>query len=71
MTEAHKLILNYDFNDIGISVAFALCGCDDETLKQAMVNTGFVYEGTLRKFGRDMNDRMRYSIMKEEFDTKN
>lgn len=70
-TEAHKLILNYAFNDIGLSVVFALCGRDDETLKQAMVNTGFVYEGTLRKFGRDMKDSMRYSIMKEEFDTKN
>jgi RimJ/RimL family protein N-acetyltransferase len=70
-TETHKLILNYAFNDIGISVAFALCGCDNETLKQAMVNTGFVYEGTLRKFGRNMNDSMRYSIMKEEFNTEN
>jgi ribosomal-protein-alanine N-acetyltransferase len=70
-TEAHKLILNYAFNDIGISVVFALCRCDNETLKQAMVNTGLVYEGTLRKFGRDKNDSMRYSIMKEEFNTEN
>lgn len=67
VTEAHKLILNYGFNELGILVAFALCYCDDEILKQAMINTGFVYEGTLRKFGRDMRDSMRYSILKDEY----
>jgi len=67
VTEAHKLILDYGFNDLGILVAFAYCGCDEEILKQAMINTGFVYEGTLRKFGRDMSDRMRYSVIREEY----
>lgn len=70
VTEAHKLILDYGFsdNEIGLLVAFAYCGCDEEILKQAMLNTGFVYEGTLRKFGRrDMSDRMRYSVIKEEY----
>jgi len=67
VTEAHKLILDYGFNEMGLSVAFAYCACDDETAKQAMINTGFVYEGTLRKFGRDKSDRMRYSVIKEEY----
>jgi len=67
VTEAHKLILDYGFNDLGILVAFAYCGCDEEILKQAMINTGFAYEGTLRKFGRDMSDRMRYSVIKDEY----
>jgi len=65
-TEAHKLILDYGFGEAGLLVAFTLCGCDDEVLKQALINTGFVYEGTLRKFGRDMNDYMRYSLVKDE-----
>ena len=67
VTEAHKLILDYGFNELGLLVAFAYCGCDEEIPKQAMLNTGFVYEGTLRKFGRDMSDRMRYSVIKDEF----
>ena len=66
-TEAHKLILDYGFGETGLLVAFSLCGGDDKILKRALINTGFVYEGTLRKFGRDMNDRMRYSIIKDEY----
>jgi len=70
VTEAHKLILDYGFNELGLSVAFAYCGCDEEIIKQAMIKTGFVYEGTLRKFGRDMSDRMRYSVIKEDYRTE-
>ena len=66
-TEAHKLILDYGFDEFGLLVAFSYCGCDEEVLKQALLNTGFAYEGTLRKFGRDMSDRMRYSITKEDY----
>jgi len=67
LTELHKLILGYGFNDLGILVAFAQCTANEEMLTQAMKNTGFAYEGTLRKFGRDMSDRMRYSITRDEF----
>ena len=67
VTEAHKLILDYWFNEIGLLVAFAYCGCDEEILKQAMLKVGFVYEGTLRRFGRDRSDRMRYSVIKDEY----
>jgi len=66
-TEAHKLILDYGFDELGLLVAFSYCGCDEEVLKQTLVNTGFVYEGTLRKFGRDMSDRMRYSVVRDEY----
>ena len=66
-TEAHKFILDYGFDEFGLLVAFSYCGCDEELLKQALINTGFTYEGTLRKFGRDMSDRMRYSITKEDY----
>ena len=69
VTEAHKLILDYGFSELGILVAFAYCGCDDEIARQSMINTGFAYEGTLRKFGRDMSDRMRYSVIKDEYFT--
>jgi len=66
-TEAHKLILDYGFGESELLVAVTLCATDEEILKQALVNTGFTYEGTLRKFGRDMSDRLRYSITKEEY----
>lgn len=67
VTEAHRLILDYGFAELGLLVAFAYCACDDEVWKKAMINAGFIYEGTLRKFGRDMSDRMRYSVIKEEY----
>lgn len=67
VSEAHKLILNYGFNELGLSVVFAYCECNHEVLKQVMIDTGFIYEGTLRKFGRDKNDRMRYSILNDEY----
>jgi len=66
-TEAHKLILDYGFGETDLLVAFSLCGNEESVLKQALVNTGFKYEGTLRKFGRDMSDRLRYSLIKEEY----
>jgi len=65
-TEAHRLILDYGFGELGLLAAFSFCGCDEAVLKQVLINTGFVYEGTLRKFGRDMSDRLRYSILKDE-----
>jgi ribosomal-protein-alanine N-acetyltransferase len=67
VTQAHQLILDYGFGESGLLTAFTLCGCEEEILKQALNNTGFVYEGTLRNFGRDMSDRMRYSLTKDEF----
>ena len=66
-TEAHKLILDYGFAEVGLLVAFSYCCRDEEIMRQALINTGFTYEGTLRKFGRDKNDRMRYSILKDEY----
>ncbi|MBE6022690.1 MAG: GNAT family N-acetyltransferase [Cellulosilyticum sp.] len=66
-TEAHKLILDYGFNGLDLSVVCAYCKYDDEVLKQSMINTGFICEGTLRKFGRDKTDSMRYSVIKEEY----
>lgn len=67
MTEAHKLMLSYGFTELGISIASSYCGCEDEILKQALIQSGFTCEGTLRKFGRDQSDRMRFSILKEEY----
>ena len=67
LTEIHKLFLNYGFNGMNLLIAFALCYDGDEILIQAMENVGFMYEGTLRKFGRDKRDAKRYSIMKNEF----
>jgi len=66
-TEAHKLILDYGFSEGGLLVAFSLCGCDEEILQQALTNTGFTYEGTLRQFARNKSDSMRYSITKDDY----
>ena len=66
-TEAHNLILDYGFDELGLLVVFSYCGNDEDILKQVLINVGFMYEGTLRKFGRDMSDRMRYSLIKDEY----
>ena len=65
--ELHKLILDYGFNEMGMLVIFVLCDDHEEILTQTLKDTGFVYEGTLRKFGRDMSDRKRYSITRDEY----
>lgn len=67
VTEAHKLILSYGFAEMGLLVAFAYCDQSDAILQQAMLNTGFIYEGTLRRFSRNMRDSLRYSILKEDY----
>lgn len=67
VTELLKLILDYAFADLGLSVAFALCKGNEKVLMQALEQCGFTYEGTLRRFGRDKADRMRYSMMREEY----
>jgi transcriptional regulator with XRE-family HTH domain len=66
-TELHKLILDYGFREMGLLTAFALCGENDEILKQAMTNAGLKYEGTLRRFSRNKKDSLRYSVLKEEY----
>ena len=67
LLELHKLILDYGFNELGLLVAFAYCNDTEPVLQKAMIQAGFSYEGTLRKFGRDMSDQKRYSILKEEY----
>jgi RimJ/RimL family protein N-acetyltransferase len=67
LTQAHRLMLDYGFSELGLEAAFSLCGSGETALRQALLETGFVYEGTLRKFGRDMSDRMRYSVIREEY----
>ncbi|MCL2212938.1 MAG: GNAT family N-acetyltransferase [Oscillospiraceae bacterium] len=64
-TEALSLILEYGFCSTDLSVAFCLCKSDEMALQQALEKAGFVYEGTLRKFGRDKCDRLRYSIIRK------
>ena len=66
-TELHKLILDYGFNEMGMRVIFVLCRDDDDILIQTLKDIAFTYEGTLRKFGRDMRDRLRFSITKDEW----
>lgn len=66
-TEAHRLILDYGFNQSDLLVAFSLCRPEEDDLKEVLESVGFTYEGTLRKFGRDMTDRLRYSIVKEAY----
>jgi len=65
--EAINFMLKYGFSDGDLSVACSYCKPDETNMQQALEKAGFVYEGTLRKFGREMGDRLRYSILKEEF----
>jgi transcriptional regulator with XRE-family HTH domain len=65
--ELHKLILDYGFRELRLSVVCAYAKNGEDVLVQAMKEVGFVYEGTLRKFGRDKENRLRYSILREEY----
>ncbi len=70
-TETIKLILEYGFNDLGLLVIAINCYGYNENSKSVIKKCGFTHEGTLRKYYTNLADSVRYSMLKEEWETKN
>jgi [ribosomal protein S5]-alanine N-acetyltransferase len=70
-TEAVKRVLEYAFTEINLLVV-ALCHYPfNIKSKRVIEKCGFTYEGTLRKFSRNLTDSVRYSMTKEEWENLN
>jgi RimJ/RimL family protein N-acetyltransferase len=66
-TESLKAVLRYAFEERK-ALAVAACHYPENTAsKRVLEKCGFVYEGTLREFSKNMSDSVRYSILKEEW----
>jgi [ribosomal protein S5]-alanine N-acetyltransferase len=67
-TEAVKRVLEYAFTVLNLLVV-AVCHYPFNIIsKRVIEKCGFTYEGTLRKYSRNLTDSVRYSITKEEWE---
>lgn len=67
-TEAVKQILEYAFTELDLLIV-AVCHYPfNIKSKHVIEKCGFTYEGTLRKYSRNLTDSVRYSMTKEEWE---
>lgn len=67
-TEAAKGVLKHAFNELNLMIV-AVCHYPfNKQSKRVIEKCGFTYEGTLRKYSRNLEDSVRYSMTKEEWD---
>lgn len=67
-TEAVKHVLKYAFTELDLLVV-AVCHYPyNIKSKRVIEKCGFMYEGTLRKYSRNLTDSIRYSMTKEEWE---
>lgn len=70
-TEAVKCVLRYAFTELDLLVV-AVCHYPyNKKSKRVIEKCGFTYEGTLRKYSRNLSDSVRYSMTKEEWEKAN
>ena len=68
-SEAALTILRYAFEDLDMS-AVAICHYpDNHASRRVIEKCGFTYEGTLRRYSRHLTDSVRYSMLKEEWES--
>ncbi|WP_157950071.1 GNAT family N-acetyltransferase [Vallitalea okinawensis] len=69
-SEATKRVLEYAFRELDLMVV-AVCHYPyNIQSKRVIEKCGFTYEGTLRKYSRNLCDSVRYSMTKEEWECK-
>ena len=69
MTEAVRRVLEYAFEEAGLSIV-AVCHYPDNVPSQRVIEKcGFTYEGTLRRYSKNGLDSVRYSMTREEWFT--
>lgn len=68
VTEAVKHVLAYAFSELDLMIV-AVCHYPfNVQSKRVIEKCGFTYEGTLRKYSRNLSDSVRYSMTKEEWE---
>lgn len=68
-TEVVKRLLEYAFTELDLLVV-AVCHYPFNIKSKSVIEKcGFTYEGTLRKYSRNLTDSVRYSMLKEEWES--
>lgn len=66
--KVHDRILKYAFGELDLMVV-AVCHYPlNVKSKRVIEKCGFTYEGTLRKYSKNLSDSVRYSMTKEEWE---
>ena len=68
-TEAVKALLGYAFGELDLMVVAACHYPHNVQSKRVIEKCGFTYEGTLRKYSKNLYDSVRYSMLKVEWET--
>ena len=67
-TEAVKCLLKYAFTELDLLVVAVCHYSSNLKSKRVIEKCGFTYEGTLRKYSRNLTDSVRYSMIKDEWE---
>lgn len=67
-TEAVKCVLDYAFTELDLLVVAVCHYSSNIKSKRIIEKCGFTYEGTLRKYSRNLTDSVRYSMIKDEWE---
>ncbi len=70
-TEAVKRLIDYGFEELDLLVIVACHYPSNIKSSKVIEKSGLIYEGTLRKYSRNLEDSVRYSITKEDWEQKN
>lgn len=66
-TEAVKCVLDYAFSELELVIVGVCHYLSNAQSKRVIEKCGFTYEGTLRKYSKNLEDSVRYSMTKEEW----
>lgn len=67
-TEAVKRVLEYAFDELDLMVVAVCHYPHNPQSKRVIEKCGFTFEGTLRRYSKNLSDSMRYSMLKEEWE---
>lgn len=67
-TEAVNAVLRHAFLDLELLVVAAACYDYNNRSIRVVEKCGFTYEGTLRKYSRNLSNSIRYSMLREEWE---
>ncbi|MDU4696557.1 MAG: GNAT family N-acetyltransferase [Paenibacillus sp.] len=69
-TEAVQRVLRYAFTELKLYIVAVCHYPDNLKSKRVIEKCGFTYEGTLRGYSRNLKDSVRYSMTREEWESR-
>lgn len=69
-TEAVQRVMRYAFTELDLCIVAVCHYPDNYKSKRVIEKCGFTYEGTLRKYSRNLKDSVRYSMTREEWESR-